>query len=289
MLIDFELLAIVTGINAIAALGFYFTLSSGQFSMAHGALYAVGGYIGAFSATTLALPFPLAIILGFVGSSLVGALVALLLQRVRGLYFAVATLAFGVVAMEAVKRIPGLGGPFGLGGIPNFTSLPVVLIVLLIVVLAVWQFDRSPLYVSHAAARVDQDGAVVMGVNVVVTRGIAFAIGGGIAGIAGVLYGGMTTIMPPEAGGFATSLAILLMVVIGGAHTWRGAVLGAIIWTVTPELLRATVEWRMVLFGVAAVVLMIWRPQGIIPRRIFSSRARERLRGLFSRRQEAVA
>ncbi|ALJ19250.1 hypothetical protein AOA12_04770 [Microbacterium sp. No. 7] len=115
-----------------------------------------------------------------------------------------------------------------------------------------------------------------MGIDVARTRGIAFAIGGGIAGMAGVLYAGFTTIVSADTGSFTHSLAFLLMVVIGGANSWRGPILGAAIWTAMPELLRATDEWRMVVFGVAAIAIIVWRPQGIIPRRIFRPRRAER-------------
>lgn len=274
MSFDVVLLTTLLCINAIGALGFYFTFTSGQLSLAHGALYAIGGYAAGYASAVLHLPWVVALITGFAAPALIGLLVARLLARLRGLYFAVATLAFGVVAMELIKRIPGLGGPFGLGGIESYTTLWVALVVLVLVALALRQFDRSPLYVAHAAARVDQEGAVVMGIHVARTRGIAFAIGGGITGLAGALYAGFTTVITAEMGSFNHSLAFLLMVVIGGANSWRGPILGAAIWTAMPELFRSTDEWRMVLFGAAAVAIIVWRPQGIIPRRIFRPRAR---------------
>ncbi len=286
MYVDYELLATLLGINAIAALGFYFTLSSGQFSLAHGALFAVGGYAGAYAAAELGTGIVPSLAAGFVVSAAVGGLLAVLLQRTRGLYFAVATLAFGGVVVEAIKQVDAVGGPTGFGGIPRFTTLTVVLVVLVVVVVCMWVFDRSPLYVAHAASRVDQDGAVVLGIDVRRTRGFAFAVGGGIAGVAGVLYAGSTSILVPHDGGFARSLAFLLMVVIGGAFTWRGAVLGAAIWTALPELLRSTDEWRMVIFGAAAIALMVWRPEGLVPRRILGPGVRDRvgtLRGPSSR------
>ncbi len=272
MSFDAILLTTLLCINAIGALGFYFTFTSGQLSLAHGALYAIGGYSAGYVSATLHLPWIVALVAGFATSALVGLLVARMLARLRGLYFAVATLAFGVVAMELIKRIPGLRGPFGLGGIESFTTLPVAVVVLVLVALAVFQFDRSPLYVAHAAARVDQEATIVMGIHVARIRGISFAIGGGITGLAGALYAGFTTVITADMGSFNHSLAFLLMVVIGGATSWRGPILGAAIWTAMPELFRSTDEFRMVLFGAAAVAIIVWRPQGIIPRRIFRPR-----------------
>lgn len=272
MHVDLELLTILFAVNSIGALGFYVTFTSGQFSLAHGALYAIGGYAGAYVTTALGWNFLLAIVSGFACSAIIGGVLARLLAGVRGLYFGVATLAFGVVVVEAIKRIPALGGPFGLAGVPIFTDLPVAIVALVLVGLVAFQLDRSPLYVAHAAARVDQDAALVMGIDVKRTRGVAFAMGGGITGIAGVLYAGSTSVVSPDLGSFHMSLAFLLMVVIGGANSWRGPILGAAIWTVLPEVFRSTDELRMVLFGVAAIVIVVWRPQGLIPRRIFRAK-----------------
>jgi branched-chain amino acid transport system permease protein len=282
MFIDWELLLTILSINAIGALGYYFTFSSGQFSMAHGALFVIGGYTAASLATVAPqLPMIVYLLAGFVVAAAIGGILALALSRLRGLYFAVATLAFGGVVTEAIKKIPALGGAFGIGGIPNYTNLAIAATVLVVIVFLVWAFDRSSLYAVHASARIDQDAAVVLGISVRRTRGFAFAIGGGIAGIAGVLYAGMTTVITPANGEFDQSLAFLLMVIIGGANSWRGPILGAVIWTALPELLRSTDEWRMVIFGAAAIALMAWRPQGIIPRRIFGPRSRARFRSRF--------
>ena len=288
MYLDYNLLFTLLGINAIGALGYYVTFSSGQFSMGHGAMYLIGGYAGGYFATKHGLPLVPSLVVGFLCSAVVGGLLAAALYRTRGLYFAVATLAFGGVVTEGAKHLSAIGGAFGLGGIPAFTTLPVVLIVLAIVALAVWSFDRSPLYLAHALARIDQDAAVVLGIDVRRTRAMAFAVGGGICGVAGVLYAGSTTIITPTDGAFDQSLAFLLMVVIGGASSWRGPILGAAIWTALPELLRSTDEWRMVAFGAAAVVLMAWRPQGLIPRRILTPAVSARLRHVIGARSSAT-
>lgn len=286
MNIDFILLLTLISINAIGALGYYFTFSSGQFSMGHGALFMIGGYAAGYFATEFNVPPILTIPIALVASALVGWLVAFALGRIRGLYFAIASLAFGSVAVELVKHVEPLGGAYGLGGIPPYTSLPLALGILAVVIVLVWIFDRSSLYVMHAEARVDQDAAAVLGIDVRRTRSFAFAVGGGITGVAGALYAGSTTVISPANGAFAQSLAFLLMVVIGGARSWRGPLLGAIIWTALPELLRSTAEWRMVIFGVAAVAIMIWRPQGIIPRNLVSPATRARI---AQRRRDRVA
>ena len=105
MYVDYELLATLLGINAIGALGYYVTFSSGQFSMAHGAMFLIGGYAGGYLAMTYDLPLIATLVSAFVVAAAVGGALALALYRTRGLYFAVATLAFGGVVVEGAKHL----------------------------------------------------------------------------------------------------------------------------------------------------------------------------------------
>jgi branched-chain amino acid transport system permease protein len=203
---------------------------------------------------------------GFVAAAGPGYLLAIATVRLRDLYFAVATYGFGGATIELIQHVSLFNGPFGLGGVPMFTSLPLTLAVLAFVTFVVWQWDRSLIYIVAAVTRSDQDVAVVLGINVRQIRRAAFALGAGLAGVSGVLYVGSMTIITPADGGFEQSLALLLMVVIGGTQSWRGPLLGAAIWTLLPELLRFASTWRLVIFGAIAVLLMAVRPEGILGR-----------------------
>lgn len=264
--IDWDHLMILTAINAIGALGYYITLSSGQFSVGHGALYSLGAYVGGLVAIHVELPTFLYLLAGFVAAAVPGYLLSIATARLRDLYFAVATYGFGGATIELIQHVSLFNGPFGLGGVPMFTSLPFALAVLACVTFMVWQWDRSLVYLLAAVTRSDQDVAVVLGIDVRRLRRAAFALGAGLAGVSGVLYVGNTTIITPADGGFEQSLALLLMVVIGGTQSWRGPLLGAAIWTLLPEMLRFASTWRLVIFGAIAVLLMAVRPEGILGR-----------------------
>lgn len=266
--IDWTQLLTLLAINGVGALGFYVTMASGQLSIGHGALYTVGGYAAGYTAVTWGVPVPGLFLIAFVAAGLVGYVFGLVLVRLRGMYFAVATFALGSAIAEAIIHVDAIGGPYGFGGIPLFTSLPLALGTLLVCAFAVRRWDRSSLYQVAALTRLDQDAAIVLGIDVRRARRAGFALGAGIAGVAGVLYVGSTSIIAPEQAGFQQSLAFLLMVVIGGARSWRGPLLGAAVWTLLPEVLRFADTWRWVIFGAIAVVLMAVRPEGMLDRRI---------------------
>lgn len=269
MVLDIDWIHLLTmvAINCVGALGYYVTLSSGQLSICHGALYALGGYCGALFALSFGdAPVVAFMAVGFAAAAVAGYVLALLTTRLRDLYFAVATFGFGGALVEVIGHMKFFNNHFGLGGVPLFTTLPLALGVLAAAAFVVWRWDRSLCYQLAAVTRTDQEVALVLGVNVRQMRRAAFALGAGIAGVSGVLYVGSTTIIQPSDGGFENSLALLLMVVIGGTRSWRGPILGAMIWTLLPELLRFASTWRLVIFGAIAVGLMALRPEGILGR-----------------------
>jgi branched-chain amino acid transport system permease protein len=265
--LDWTYLLTLIAINCVGALGFYITLSSGQLSIGHGALYALGGYCAAlFSLKFTGMPVAVYLLVGFVAAAVPGYLLALITMRLRDLYFAVATFGFGGALVELIGHLGFFNGQFGLGGVAMFTTLPLALGVLAVTILVVRRWDQSLCYQVAAVTRLDQEMALVLGIDVQQMRRTGFALGAGIAGISGVLYVGSTTIITPRDGSFDHSLALLLMVVIGGTRSWRGPILGAVIWTMLPELLRFASTWRLVIFGAIAILLMAVRPEGLLGR-----------------------
>ncbi|MFT4067822.1 branched-chain amino acid ABC transporter permease [Paraburkholderia sp.] len=266
LFIDWNHLLILIAINGVAALGYYVTLSSGQLSIGHGALFALGGYVAALTALHCDAPAVVYLLAGGLGGAVPGYLLSLVTLRLRDIYFAVATFGFGGAVVELIGHLDFFNGQFGLGGVAMYTTLPLALGTLACAVFMVWRWDRSLNYPLAAATRFDPDVALVLGIDVRAIRRATFALGAGTVGVAGALYVGSTTIITPQDGSFEISLALLLMVVIGGTRSWRGPVLGAILWTLLPELLRFASTWRLVLFGAVAIVLMAVRPQGIVGR-----------------------
>lgn len=277
--IDWIHLLTLIAINCVAALGYYVTLSSGQLSIGHGALLALGGYCAGVATLNADLPAIFYLAAGFIAAAVPGYLLALVTLRLRDLYFAVATFGFGGALVELIGHMDVFNGHFGLGGIAMFTSLPLALGVLAVTTLVVWRWDHSLNYQLAAVTRLDQEVALVLGVDVRQLRRATFALGAGIVGVAGALYAGSTTIVTPRDGSFEVSLSLLLMVVIGGTRSWLGPLLGAVIWTLLPELLRFASTWRLVLFGAVAILLMAIRPEGIVGRALPACRPSSWSRG----------
>lgn len=264
--------AVLTGIYAIATLGFYVTAAGGQLSIAHGAFFALGAYGSGYVMIHSGVPLAVGMVAAFV----VGGLASVLVfpaTRLEGLYFAVASFAFGVAVAGAVVHIPAIGGPFGLVAIPLDTTFDIVLITLVVVLIGVQMMDRSPVYLAFTAVRDDPEVAAALGIKVTHVKRITLACGAAIAGLAGALYASSVGVVTPIDAGFDRSLAFLLMAIIGGSRSSWGAVLGAIIWTAGPEVLRFAnnANVRLILFGSLAIVVLTLRPQGILDRGTFSS------------------
>jgi branched-chain amino acid transport system permease protein len=257
----------LTAINAIATLGFYVTASAGQLSIAQAAFFAIGGYMAGWVMIESGIPLLAALPLAFVFAGAASS-VLFAATRLQGLFFAVATFGFGIAVAGGIVFIDFLGGPFGLYGIPIETTFLLTIVTLVIAFVLIQFFDRSPLYLAFAAVRDDPDVAAVLGIRTGHVKRIGIVVGAGLAGTAGVLYGSSVGVIVPADASFERSLAFLLMAIIGGSRTSWGALLGAVIWTLAPEILRFSEapEWRLILFGSLAILIMPIRPQGLLNR-----------------------
>jgi branched-chain amino acid transport system permease protein len=264
-------IATLAAINAIATLGFYVTLTTGQLSIAQGAFFALGGYIGGWAMIHHGVSLWLALFIALVGGGAASVL-TFPATRLRGLYFAVATFAFGSAVAGGIVYIKQFGGPFGLTGIPLQTTFRVTIVTLAIAFIAVQLLDRSPLFLAFSAVRDDPEVAEVLGIKIAHVKRMTIVAGAGLAGVAGVLYASSVGVLNPTDANFDRSLGFLLMAIIGGSRTSWGPLLGAGIWTVAPEVLRFTndAHWRLILFGALAIFVMSVRPQGLLGRGDFA-------------------
>jgi branched-chain amino acid transport system permease protein len=194
-------------------------------------------------------------------------------MRFDMIYLAMATLGFGEIVRSILSTIGYVGGVAGLRGMSG-TTLWHVLVTLGIVLVLAWLHDRSRMGIAYEAVRQDSEAAMSMGIDVSRTKAEAFAIGAGITGIAGALYGHHNRFIDPETFGFQMSIAIVLFVIFGGVGVFWGPLLGAVLLTLLPEFLHAVKEWYLVLYGGLYIVLMIWRPQGIVDRPMVRSLGR---------------
>lgn len=253
------------GINMLLALGLYFTLATGQFSVGHAGFMAVGAYAASVLTVNFGWPLVAALVIGGIAAFLIGVLIGLPVLRFSHLYLAMATFGFGEIVRSIFSIIDYVGGVGGMRGM-NGTTAPLVLAVLAIAVAFSWLHARSRWGLACDAIRQDEDAAAAMGIDVRMNKVLAFGVGAAMAGVAGGLYAHHFFFIEPTTFGLHMSVAIILFVIFGGIETFWGALLGAAILTLLPDLFRFLKEWYLFLYGLLFVLLMIFRPQGIIDR-----------------------
>ncbi|MCP4913350.1 MAG: branched-chain amino acid ABC transporter permease [Oligoflexia bacterium] len=252
----------------------------GQFSLGHAGFWAVGAYTGAAFTVFLNLPVPgfvnllLSCGASFIAASIAGLIIGVPCLRLRGDYLAIATLGFGEIIRIIIMNMESVGGPRGFTGIPKLANIGWVYLWVAITVIFVANLLRG----SHGRAiisiREDEIAAESMGIYTFKYKTLAFVIGAGFAGVAGTLYAHTQEFLAPTGFTFMWSVIILLMVILGGLGSITGSIVGAIILTVLPELLRffgqTVSEWRMVIYSLLLICLMLARPGGIFGKHEFN-------------------
>jgi branched-chain amino acid transport system permease protein len=292
---------ILVGINIILAVSLNLVNGfTGQFSIGHAGFMAAGAYGSAmFSLTAgqklvdalVAVHVPagaaqgaallLALVLGGLLAALFGWLVGLPSLRLRGDYLAIVTLGFGEIIRVLILNIDVIGGPRGLPGIPKWANFFWVFLVVAVVV----ALSRNLAHSTHGRAlfaiRDDEIAAEALGVDTTRYKITAFVLGAFFAGVAGGLFAHYLCYLNPNSFTFLKSIEIIAMVVLGGMGSVSGSVLAAVILTLSPEVLRGVKDYRMVLYSLMLIVLMITRPQGLLG-------TRELGWGLLFRRRRAA-
>lgn len=287
----FLLILIYTGIYALMALGQnLITGYTGMLSLCQAGFFAIGSYATAILTTRYGWSFwgtlPVAAIL----SALFGILIGLPTLRLKGDYLAIATLGFGEIVRNVLNNWDSLtGGPMGIQRIPmvklfGFTINPYkkiafLIMVIIFVLITYYLFERlgrSRMGRALQAIRDDEIAADAMGINITKYKVWAFAIGASVAGIAGSLQTVYSLSVTPGSYTFMVSVLVLCMVVLGGMGNFAAVILGAFIIQLIsyfPQLVGLSgvipPQFKQILFGAILVVMMIWRPQGIIGKRSY--------------------
>ena len=261
-----ETLQVFIGINVILAIGFYLTAMTGLLSLGSGAFMAIGAYSTSVLTVKFGWPFPLALLIGsVVTGSISVAMVYPALRQLQGIYFAVATLALLEIVRVLFMNFEPTGGASGFRGMSGTTLQWLYFVTLLTIALALI-ISRSNLGMRMRAVGQDEDAAMSSGINPARIKMIAVWSGACLSGAAGALYAHYVFFINPEMFGWTRSLEILLFVVLGGGEVVLGPVVGAIILTALPEVLRSQGGMRMIFYGVAVIVMMALRPRGLITR-----------------------
>ena len=257
-------LVLTIGINALLALSIWLTLSCGLLAMANAAFMGIGAYTASVLTMSAGAPFPVALAGGIAAPTLVALAIGGPTLRLSGVYLAMATLGFGEVVRVLILNADGLtGGALGLNGIPQLTHAWHVLAALVLTLLLLWRLRRSRTGRAFEAIKEDEVAASLMGIGVMAHKMLAFALGAGIAGLAGALNAHLTFFIGPSEYGFDRGVDILTMTVLGGTGGLAGPVLGALIITLLPELLRGFKDFRTMMNGAILVAIVLFLPKGL--------------------------
>ena len=259
-----ELNLILIGINIILASSLNLINGfTGQFSIGHAGFMAVGAYVSAVLSVKFELPFLLAILGGAAGAGLLGFLIGLPTLRLNGDYLAIATLGLGEIIRICILNIQYVGGASGFMGIPRYTNFAWVFALTVVTLFVIKNLINSTHGRACIAIRENEIAAESMGVDTTRYKVMAFTIGAFFAGVAGALFSHYFYIAHPASFTFMKSFDILTIVVLGGLGSLTGSVTAAVLLTFVSAALAGYPEWRMVIYSLMLIILMIYRPQGL--------------------------
>lgn len=249
---------------------------TGQFSLGHAGFMAVGAYVTGAAMKHYAptgipgeFTFLALLLVGGLFAALAGLLVGIPTLRLRGDYLAIATLGFGEIIYTLIINTEHvgpfeIGGSSGLHGIPIFTNFFWAYAAVIVAVVTVWRLAYSAKGLAFRSIREDEIAAGAMGVDTTYFKVAAFVIAAFFAGLAGGLIATYDGNVAPESFRFMRSIEIVVMVVLGGSGSITGAILAAIVLTWLPEQLRFSSEWRMVIYSLILIGMMLLRPEGLL-------------------------
>ncbi|MBO8164494.1 MAG: branched-chain amino acid ABC transporter permease [Brevibacillus sp.] len=296
-------------LNGILAISIYITLATGQLSLGHAGFMSIGAYVASILTKQADVPLIFALLLGGLIAGVIALLIGAPTLKLHGLYLAIATLGFGEVVrviflnMEITNgalgitglksigstlydwlKVTGLtGDSFGLSVLQMKAVLTLLFLLLLfgLVLFLTLRLHRSRIGRAFEAIKADETAAKAMGLPVAYYKMLAFIIGAVLAGFCGGLFAHITTTITPDDFNYHKVVEILSFAVIGGSEIVWGPLFGAFILTTLPEVLRVLAEYKMIMYGAIMVLVMAFRPHGLIGTDTFAK--------LFDRRRKQAA
>lgn len=250
----------------------------GQIALGHAGFMSIGAYSAAiFSKSIMAssaipenLCFIISLIIGGTVAAIFGIIVGIPALRLKGDYLAIITLGFGEIIRVIVENMKITGGGQGLRGIPKLSKLPIVFWITIIIICILYTFGRSRHGRAIMAIREDDIASEACGIPNTYYKVLAFTVSAFFAGIAGAIYAQYLGLLSAKAFGFMRSIEILVLVVLGGMGSLTGSIISAIGLTILPEMLRKFNDYRMLLYSIALIAVMIFKPSGLLGRYEFS-------------------
>jgi branched-chain amino acid transport system permease protein len=275
-------------INIVIAYSVFLPAAAGLLNLGAAGFVLIGGYVAGALTSKLGVPLLVAIPLAGVAAGLIAFIVSFPILRTRGVYMVLATFAFAEIVGGILLNIPALGGAAGLS-VVAYAGLPLVSAVTVLVVAFVAWLLATRFGLAMRAVHDDENVALLFGTNLRLTQVFAFTLGGALGGIGGALLVHQFNFIDVQTTGVMFSIFVLLYVLMGGTQTAWGPIAGAVFFTLVPEGLRQVAGWnaqlkflessRYIVFGAAVVLVMMWRPEGLVTRTLV-----ERFYGLFARR-----
>ena len=262
---------VLCAMNVLLALGLNLVLGyTGQLNLGQSAFFAIGAYVTTILVKTYHWNFWLAAVAAVLASGVLGLALAAFAVRLRGHYLAIASLGFAVITYQVIVNwesvTEGVRGIYGIMP-PVPSTIGLFYLIAGIALLVYWLMDnlvRSPVGDTLRAIREDEVSAASLGIRSAVWKAFAFSVGAAIGGLAGVFYPGFVGTLVPDAFNIVESFTMMAMVIVGGMGTMIGPVIGAVVLTFLPELLRGFGELRLMVYGLALTLVVLFMPGGIV-------------------------
>ncbi|MDD3853368.1 MAG: branched-chain amino acid ABC transporter permease [Syntrophomonadaceae bacterium] len=237
---------------------------TGQLSLGHAGFMAVGAYASVIVTNMWDYPFIAGLLAACAAAGLAGFIIGVPTLRLKGDYLAIATLAFGEIIRVTLQNIDYVNGPAGILGIAKLTTWPWLFGATVLTILVAVNLINSSYGRAIISIREDEIASELMGINTTKYKVLAFVIGAMFAGLAGAMYAHYFYIIKPETFNFLKSFDILVMVVLGGLGSTTGAIIAAISITALTAALQSFPAIRMILYALILIIVMIYRPQGLM-------------------------
>ena len=280
--------ATLTGIYMIAILGLsILTGFTGLFSMGHAGFMAIGAYTSALLTKTFGLPVLAGVFMGMLVALAIGLLIGYPTLKLKGDYFVIATLGIGEVTKLIIENLPDLtGGARGLTDIPKGTNFPMVLLFVVAIVILLRNFLNSKQGRNCVAVREEELATASIGANVANYKMLAMGISCALCGISGALLAHYMHYLSPTMFTMVKSDELVMTVILGGCGSLTGTIIASLILVPLPEILRfgSVQEWRMVFYGLLVVLVIIFKPSGLMGTKEFTIAGAKNFLGRFRTR-----
>ncbi|OOM10989.1 branched-chain amino acid ABC transporter permease [Clostridium saccharobutylicum] len=258
-IITLALINIVLAVSLNLIVGF-----TGQLCLGHAGFMSIGAYVSAIITQKAGLPFIVSIFIAAIIACIFAALIGYPTLKLTGDYFAITTLAFCEIIRIIIMNIDAVGGARGLTGIPKKTTFTLAFVFMIVTIVVIYNIIHSSQGRAMLSVRENEIAAQSMGINAFKYKMMAFVIGAFFAGLAGGLYSHYMGYIQPVSFDFNKSIDYLTFVVFGGMGSLSGSIIATIVLTFLPELLRSMQDFRMIIYPLALIILMIFRPQGLL-------------------------